>query len=567
MPLPSNSQPQHLRERIRETLRPTLVTPPLFSWLSDPNAAARHLIIELNTEYPRGLLIARALVEGFVHVAWPESLGRNLPGAQHPFVLAELIPSQLLQVLEADSAAAQAMQLQIKEAPLNNEPVVNRFARAIRKVWESPAIRPLTNVSVRTVKADAAHAAFTAFGQEITWAVLDSGIDATHPHFATYRTLDVTPPLEHRSFAPVRPDGTAHDPRRDEFGHGTHVAGIIAGGSAPPSDPIVARLSVDATGASSEFHLHRLGAICGMAPRCKLLSVRILNDLGNGDVTAVINALEWLIQLNGDGTKPLVHGVNLSVGYLPDPEVYGSGQSPICRQVNRAVRSGLVVVVAAGNYGYAMINAVQQGGAQRQWDAGAFASIADPANADLAIAVGSTHREQPHRYGISYFSSKGPTSDGRRKPDVVAPGERIVSCAAGIAKRNIQLVLKQQQLTAAQTAAAAPTVAAAAATVEPQAVLDAAPSAAIPVVSFSAVAGAPAARPLDHFDYLEDSGTSMAAPHASGVVAAFLSVRREFIGEPGKVAALVTESAVDLKRDLNLQGAGLVDLFRMLQSV
>ena len=81
-------------------------------------------------------------------------------------------------------------------------------------------------------------------------------------------------------------------------------------------------------------------------------------------------------------------------------------------------------------------------------------------------------------------------------------------------------------------------------------------------------AAPPPALPADNdFEYLEDSGTSMAAPHVSGVIAAFLSVRAEFVGEPEKVAALVSSSAMDLKRDPNLQGAGVTDLFRMLQSV
>jgi serine protease AprX len=561
--MPSQSDPlPHLSERICYTLRPTLVTPPLLSWLGDPDGSARHLIIELNTEFPRGLLAARALVEGFVYTVSPTALARNLPpGAMHPYVFAELKPAELLRVLEQDSAATQIMQVQTRQMPLNREPVVNWFVRAIRKVWESDPIRPLTTVSIRTVKADAAHAAFTALGQEITWAVMDSGIEASHPHFQPYRTLDVVAPLEHRSFLPSRPDGTPYDPTRDEFGHGTHVAGIIAGASAPGSDPRVARLSVDSRGTNPEFHLHRLGAISGMAPQCKLLSVRILDDSGNGDAISVISALEWLIQLNGDGTKPLVHGVNLSAGYLPDPEVYGSGQSPICRQVNRAVRSGLVVVVAAGNYGYSLINAVQQGGALRQWDAGAFASIADPANADLAIAVGSTHREEPHRYGISYFSSKGPTSDGRRKPDIVAPGERIISCAAGTARQRVEVVLQQQRMSAASASgalrAAAPV----------QALASVAPAVTAPAGAPPGPASNSTVSAGSQFDYLEDSGTSMAAPHTSGVIAAFLSVRREFIGEPQKVAALVCEGAVDLKRDPNLQGAGLIDLFRMLQSV
>ncbi len=51
-------------------------------------------------------------------------------------------------------------------------------------------------------------------------------------------------------------------------------------------------------------------------------------------------------------------------------------------------------------------------------------SIGDPANLEEAIAVGSVHKTNPHTYGISYFSSRGPTADGRRKPDVVAPGEK-----------------------------------------------------------------------------------------------------------------------------------------------
>jgi len=52
-------------------------------------------------------------------------------------------------------------------------------------------------------------------------------------------------------------------------------------------------------------------------------------------------------------------------------------------------------------------------------------SIADPGNAEAVITVGSTHRLEPHNYGVSYFSSRGPTGDGRMKPDLVAPGEKI----------------------------------------------------------------------------------------------------------------------------------------------
>jgi subtilisin family serine protease len=54
-------------------------------------------------------------------------------------------------------------------------------------------------------------------------------------------------------------------------------------------------------------------------------------------------------------------------------------------------------------------------------------NITDPGNAEEVITVGATHRNKPHTYGVSYFSSRGPTGDGRIKPDLVAPGEKIVS--------------------------------------------------------------------------------------------------------------------------------------------
>jgi subtilisin family serine protease len=168
------------------------------------------------------------------------------------------------------------------------------------------------------------------------------------------------------------------------------------------------------------------------------------------------------------------------------------------------------VVVAAGNSGYGYANTQFSG----VWAQGMVMSINDPANAEHAISVGSTHREMPHTYGVSYFSSKGPTGDGRRKPDVLAPGERIVSCAAGLKKTELQ---KRSKSVA--------------------------------------------------FDYLEDSGTSMAAPHVSGIIAAFLSIRREFIGKPLEVKKIVLSTATDLRRDPNHQGAGLVDLMRAIQSV
>src|SRR5436309_14719920 len=101
-----------------------------------------------------------------------------------------------------------------------------------------------------------------------------------------------------------------------------------------------------------------------------------------------------------------VHGGNPSVGYEFDAEMFACGQSPLCVEVDRLVKSGVVVVVAAGNTGYGKITS-DQGVAK----AGISNTINDPGNAALAITVGATHRDSPHVYGVSYFSSKGPTGD------------------------------------------------------------------------------------------------------------------------------------------------------------
>jgi len=134
-------------------------------------------------------------------------------------------------------------------------------------------------------------------------------------------------------------------------------------------------------------------------------------------------------------------------------------------------------------------------------------------HARLAITVGSTHREMPHVYGVSYFSSKGPTGDGRIKPDLIAPGEKIISCATGAKLAD--------------------------------------------AVQVSNVCG----------EYIEDSGTSMAAPHVSGAAAAFLSIRREFLGQPERVKEIFCSSATDLGRERSFQGHGLIDLMRAIQSI
>ena len=205
----------------------------------------------------------------------------------------------------------------------------------------------------------------------------------------------------------TQPVSAAKSATLDGNGHGTHVAGTIAGGMFQIPD--ANGIPVDMT---------------GMAPRCSLYGFKVLADSGNGQDSWIIKALDKITEINDAAGQLVIHGVNLSLGGGFDPSAFGCGHTPLCQELRRLCRQGVLVCLAAGNEGYALL-AGDGGEIQANLDL----SIGDPANLEEAIAVGSVHKTNPHTYGISYFSSRGPTADGRRKPDVVAPGEKIVSAA------------------------------------------------------------------------------------------------------------------------------------------
>ena len=135
---------------------------------------------------------------------------------------------------------------------------------------------------------------------------------------------------------------------------------------------------------------------------------------------AVISALQYIRYLNERHDYITIHGTNLSLSIPHDVRNYACGRTPVCTECERLVDSGVVVVAAAGNFGYQSFE-TKDG----YYDGYAAFSVTDPGNADDVITVGATHRNYPHTYGVSFFSSRGPTGDGRLKPDLVAPGERI----------------------------------------------------------------------------------------------------------------------------------------------
>ncbi len=393
--------------------------------------------------------------------------------------------------------------------------------RTLYKIWPDFDVEMMLTKSTATVKATAARTAFSAAGKDIVWAVADTGIDGSHAHFAEHGNLDLSArlPLKHIDFSGS--STTQVDEPIDPHGHGTHVAGIIAGESPVekvPSDPDTwdpevwaGTVELDQQGDRVYKRWQIKVPIAGVAPQTKLVSLRVLNEAGTGKVSSLLAAIGYVQEMNDNGRFIRIHGVNMSVGYGFDPEWFACGKSPLCVEVDRLVMSGVSVVVAAGNTGY-----WKRGGTEAAINSGLDLTINDPGNAQEAITVGSTHREKPHTYGVSYFSSKGPTGDGRLKPDVVAPGEKVLSCAAGTSRQDIEDKLGDGD---------------------------------------------------EGIDYRQESGTSMAAPHVSGAIAAFLSVRREFIGQPQRVKEIFLSSATDLGRDRYFQGSGLVDLMRAMQSL
>ncbi|MDH3524746.1 MAG: S8 family serine peptidase [Acidobacteriota bacterium] len=300
------------------------------------------------------------------------------------------------------------------------------------------------------------------------------------------------------------------DPARYEppaHSHGTHVAGII-GCDLRQSDlgaPASAKRSRRRTPSWAAFLERRKRDVQGVCRDICLYDLRVFDAKGESDEFTILAALQFISHLNRDRDLMQVHGVNLSLSLVHNVTNFACGQTPICKECDRLVAEGVVVVAAAGNNGYGEFRTKAFSGGlddytYRNVAAYNAISITDPGNAQEVITVGSTHRSRPHAYGVSYFSSRGPTGDGRRKPDLLAPGERIEA----------------------------------------------------PVVD-------------GRFDSMD--GTSMAAPHVSGAAAMLMARHGELIGQPRRVKETLCATATDLGRDPYFQGAGLVDILRALQSI
>jgi serine protease AprX len=207
---------------------------------------------------------------------------------------------------------------------------------------------------------------------DLVAAVLDTGIDAGHLDLDEGKVIAFKDLVNGRTAA------------YDDQGHGTHVAATIAG---------------DGDGRADGRHR-------GVAPAAALVGVKVLDATGSGTTSDIVAGLDWVVA-NKD-----VHGieaVNLSLG----SRGCFDGTDALSRAVDAASATGLVVTVAAGNAGPGLC------------------TIGSPGVAAGAITVGAMADTGVNGFRQAHFSSRGPTADGRIKPDVTAAGVSVTSARAG----------------------------------------------------------------------------------------------------------------------------------------
>lgn len=311
----------------------------------------------------------------------------------------------------------------------------------IDKIVKDRRMKIMLDVSVPLIQVPKVWAEGKNRGRNITIAIIDTGVDPNHPDLIgrVTKTKDFT--------------GEGYF---DGYGHGTHVAGIIAG-----------------DGKASK------GKYTGIAPEARIVAVKVLDSYGSGWMSDVIAGIEWAAEQGP-------HVMNLSLGSSGPCD----GTDPTCKACDAIVDAGTTVCVAGGNSGPDPM------------------TIGSPGCAKKVITVGASTDQDK----IASFSSRGPTSDDRVKPDVCFPGVGIVAARA----KNTSM-------------------------------------------------GSPVGT-----HYTSASGTSMATPHAVGLSALLIResmVKGTRVLNPSQVKDLILNHAHDLGYDNNTDGHGRGDAYESWKEI
>lgn len=337
------------------------------------------------------------------------------------------ISPDLAQILASDSKDDVDVIVTFKEQAKNRRSERSWNARRVRVNHDLPLINgmairvPISDVAGIAASADVAYISpdrdltptlnkgRAAVQQEVQWntvgydgyglrvAVIDSGINDNE----AFQDGTTSRLVYQKSFI----KGVSST--SDGYGHGTHVASIIAG---------------DGEGADISTAKYR-----GMAPYADIVNLRVLDDNGAGKDSYVIAALQWITENKADKKADLnIRVVNMSLG-RPVYESYKN--DPLCKAVEAVWQAGIVVVVAAGN-----------DGRNNQGNSNGYGTINSPGNDPYVITVGASNMfgtdtridDMPTSY-----SSKGPSMiDHIVKPDILAPGNKISALGSGKLKAN-----------------------------------------------------------------------------------------------------------------------------------
>lgn len=267
----------------------------------------------------------------------------------------------------------------------SNLPLIDGFAgllstETIYRIVSNPEVDYISFDSKVYTLLDIATPAMDAYfphdkgyeGEGITIAVIDTGVA---PHY------DLTRP--NNRIIGFKDMINNKEIPYDDNGHGTHVAGIIAG-----------------NGFSSN------GKYMGVAPKANILGIKALDEYGGGSTSDIIAAISYIVETKNRYNTKII---NLSLG---TPANNTCDKDPLCKAVDMAVKAGLIVITAAGNSG------PKEG------------TILSPGISRNVITVGAVDDKRtidPSDDTIAPFSSRGPTIEGLMKPDIVAPGVNIKS--------------------------------------------------------------------------------------------------------------------------------------------